>query len=80
MRSWIRKALATNGVGLYGRTLLNATESATVGDFAVGLINYAGFSTGVLEVAGAGLTPFATTALYLAGLNCEDPITGKPCL
>ena len=73
------KAVATKGVGTVGDVILSKSTSYTAGRIGIGLTEYAGLSSGVLEVAGAALTPFATTALFFARLNCIDPLNGKRC-
>jgi RHS repeat-associated protein len=73
------KTLVVGGMSLAGRAIYNNAARLLLLRIGSGLITTAGLSSGVLEVAGAGLTPFATTALHLARLHCKDPITGKRC-
>lgn len=58
------KLALTKGVGLGGRLIGGAV--------ARGAGIYAGAASGALEVAGAALTPFATTALSMARDHCKQ--------
>ena len=71
------KAAGTKAVGVVGDVILSNATSYTAGQVGIGLPVYAGLSSGVLELLGAFLTPFATTTLWMARLRCIDSLDGK---
>ena len=69
----LEKSAATKGPGVVGRAMMRAVP----GNLAVGHVVGSGFATfsgaasGVVEVAGAFMTPFATTAMAQAREACS---------